>query len=489
MGNDPSIEDRVVRRELVRFNAGKVSARLPQDWQKSESKLPVPIRAASSIARTAAAYGLSLLAYLSPSWAVQRRLLTATAAVSTEVLARWNFWNMKAQNTPLSNAFSERITGWFATHCFSKVEVYGLDEKVMEHYRRGGIEAVPHHSYFDVSQPFLLFPSKPANSGFIHVNPPDSTSPEIINAEGVADFYTIAGNNVANTPIFGLLISLWLRNSGAVFVPRNSYGKVQRIAGAVQNSYAESLLELGNVLRVFAGKGRHKDGIMGEFNPWISEVAIAHNIPIQLVYTTYEFIPEDTAFVMSGKKAGKPILEVILSIFGTILSGESRYGKIHVNYGKQIWPEQVLAEVEPIARSRLSAENNPKAMVRKLFEAEVTRQLRMLATVTPINALCAAIQGYGKPMLSREEAVGYAKELVGKAVVAGVNVDPDLKGAGIETLLYSAADRLFKRGAFKGFDNWLIPVRPAGGLGLVEFYYNTIWPALKEYGINYQQSK
>lgn len=266
--------------------------------------------------------------------------------------------------------FLEVVLTWVWNKIYNGVKVYNI-ERLQNTNKENEIIYVPcHRSHID----YLLL------SYVLYHN-------------GLQVPHIAAGINL-NMPIVGPI----LRRGGAFFMRRTFKGN--KLYAAVFDEYLHSVFSQGYSTEYFVEGGRSRTG--RTLNPKAGMLAMTLRsylrdsrkpIIFMPVYVGYEKVFESSSYQgeLRGKKKKK---EGLGSVFSSIRSMKSSFGKVRVTFGDPISFDALLDSEQPNWREQRSENNfkpewGPK-VVNKLAR-EVATQINNAASVNPINMVAMGL--------------------------------------------------------------------------------------------------
>lgn len=369
------------------------------------------------------------------------------------------YHGMKANLDPFACWLRDKVAWLAITASFSNVHVTGL-EKVAEILKEGKVALISSHfSYADV--------------GIV---------PFVFARHGIDNVFYEGGENVVAVPVVGAAADLFFTNAGLIKIKRGTDIIREREKGflyvAALQAYVSQLLLHGYNVLNFAGKGSHKTGRLEPVDLLVSPSIIQNAHYVVPMAVTYTVVPEDRVFArafasagdgngkVNGQKAGtKSRGRSILDAFALVRLGHG-YGDVYVVFGKPI-PTEAYAAM-------LQAGNGSRRRVESIFHSDLTEAVKRLVTLTPNNAVAAALLKH--QTTSWFDVAAYASSLVQKAQQAGVHIAKPLTTLDSDEALHQAFDYFARKGAVqKTTGDYNYRIKDAS---LIAFYANTITATL-----------
>jgi glycerol-3-phosphate O-acyltransferase len=294
--------------------------------------------------------------------------------------------------------------------------------------------------------------------------------PKVLPELGINDnFYYMGGDNIVRKGSFRERV---LRNAGAVMVKREKSDRdTGRLYYAVLNSYISFLLDRGNGIINFTGRGRSKSGKVEGFSSTTSKSLVYHAKYAIPVCITYDRIIEDREFALTPeemRESGKPMSSVEVNVRNQV------FGKVHINFGNPV----------NLLEYRGDVKNLQQEITR--FERDISEKVRALATVTPTNLLATALCAFEdyEARISVKEVFQQAGTIMNASRENGVRITDSLDALmnrEFKDQLTVAASVLHEIGAISYNEDrgTFIIAEPK----LLEYYSNTIAPTLEMHNV------
>jgi glycerol-3-phosphate O-acyltransferase len=231
----------------------------------------------------------------------------------------------------------------------------------------------------------------------------------IIYRKGFAVPHVAAGANL-NMPLIGR----FMRKCGAFFLRRSFKGDA--LYPVVFTKYLGFMMARGHPLEYFIEGGRSRTGRllsprMGMLSMTVRSYLRDPKRPVMFmpVYFGYERIVEGRTYI--GELSGQPkqkenVFVLIKSIFSVL---RSKFGKVHVNIGRPIALDELLAGHNPGWRAEPAANADATAGWIQHAIADlavrINTEINAAASVTPINLVAMAILATARQSLPEADLV------------------------------------------------------------------------------------
>ena len=217
----------------------------------------------------------------------------------------------------------------------------------------------------------------------------------VIYRKGFAVPHVAAGINL-NMPLIGR----FMRNGGAFFLRRSFKGDA--LYAAVFTKYLGFMMARGHPLEYFIEGGRSRTGRLlaprtGMLSMTVRSYLREPKRPVFFmpVYFGYERIVEGRTYIgeLSGKPKQKESVFVALKAIVSVL--RSKFGTVHVNFGRPIALDELLARHNPNWHCETSENQDPRAgwVAQAIGElaVRVNTEINAAAAVTPVNLVAMAM--------------------------------------------------------------------------------------------------
>jgi len=217
----------------------------------------------------------------------------------------------------------------------------------------------------------------------------------VIYRKGFAVPHIAAGINL-NMPLIGR----FLRKGGAFFLRRSFKGDA--LYAAVFTKYLGFMMARGHPLEYFIEGGRSRTGRLlaprtGMLSMTVRSYLREPRRPVFFmpVYFGYERIVEGRTYIgeLSGKPKQKESVFVVLKSIVSVL--RSKFGAVHVNFGRPIALDELLAKHNPNWHRKTSENEDPRAgwvaQVIGELAVRVNTEINAAAAVTPVNLVAMAM--------------------------------------------------------------------------------------------------
>jgi glycerol-3-phosphate O-acyltransferase len=217
----------------------------------------------------------------------------------------------------------------------------------------------------------------------------------VIYRKGFAVPHIAAGINL-NMPLIGR----FLRKGGAFFLRRSFKGDA--LYAAVFTKYLGFMMARGHPLEYFIEGGRSRTGRLlaprtGMLSMTVRSYLREPKRPVFFmpVYFGYERIVEGRTYIgeLSGKPKQKENVFVLLKSIVSVL--RSKFGTVHVNFGRPIALDELLAKHNPNWHREAAENGDPRAgwVAQAIGElaVRVNTEINAAAAVTPVNLVAMAM--------------------------------------------------------------------------------------------------
>jgi glycerol-3-phosphate O-acyltransferase len=217
----------------------------------------------------------------------------------------------------------------------------------------------------------------------------------VIYRKGFAVPHIAAGINL-NMPVIGR----FLRKGGAFFLRRSFKGDA--LYAAVFTKYLGFMMARGHPLEYFIEGGRSRTGRLlaprtGMLSMTVRSYLRDPKRPVFFmpVYFGYERIVEGRTYIgeLSGKPKQKENVFVLLKSIVSVL--RSKFGTVHVNFGRPIALDELLAEHNPDWHREAAENGDPRAgwVAQAIggLAVRINTEINAAAAVTPINLVAMAM--------------------------------------------------------------------------------------------------
>jgi glycerol-3-phosphate O-acyltransferase len=220
----------------------------------------------------------------------------------------------------------------------------------------------------------------------------------------------IAGGENLNLPVIGR----FMRKGGAFFLRRSFKGDA--LYPVVFATYLGFMMARGHSLEYFVEGGRSRTGRLlapraGMLAMTVRSYLREPRRPVVFmpVYFGYERIVEGRTYIgeLSGKPKEKESVLMLLRSLVAVL--RSNFGKVHVNLGRPIVLDDLLAVHNPHWRRDVSDGDDSRAgwvgAAISDLAMSINREINSAAAVTPVNLLAIAILATPRQALAEKDLV------------------------------------------------------------------------------------
>ncbi|MEE9328122.1 MAG: glycerol-3-phosphate 1-O-acyltransferase PlsB [Cocleimonas sp.] len=215
----------------------------------------------------------------------------------------------------------------------------------------------------------------------------------VIYHEGLAIPYIAAGKNL-NMPVIGSI----LRGGGAFFIRRSFKGN--ELYSTVMFEYVAELIARGIPIEYFVEGGRSRTGRLLQAKPGMLAMTVRGFLkyrkrPVAFipVYIGYEKLLESKAYQaeLSGEDKRS---ETFLSSVKSILKIRGEYGKVHTNFGKPVFLNQILDHNHPEWSSEEYIDDVRPPWLRNIvgtLSQQIMTHINQATTVNAINLISSIL--------------------------------------------------------------------------------------------------
>ena len=270
----------------------------------------------------------------------------------------------------------------------------------------------------------------------------------VIYYEGLAIPYIAAGKNL-NMPIIGSI----LRGGGAFFIRRSFKGN--ELYSTVMFEYVAELISKGIAIEYFVEGGRSRTGRLLQAKPGMIAMTVRgflkyRSRPVAFipVYIGYEKLLENKAYQaeLSGEDKKS---ETFISSVKSILKIRGEYGKVHTNFGKPVFLNQVLDHNHPAWSAEAYDDELRPPWIRDIvgiLSRDIMTHINQAATVNAINLISSVLLATSKQSMDEKE-LALQLEMY-QSLIQSLNYSDNLEitaRSGMEQITHAESLKMVKR--------------------------------------------
>lgn len=270
----------------------------------------------------------------------------------------------------------------------------------------------------------------------------------VIYYEGLAIPYVAAGKNL-NMPVIGSI----LRGGGAFFIRRSFKGN--ELYSTVMFEYIAELVAKGIAIEYFIEGGRSRTGRLLQPKPGMLAMTVRGFLkyrkrPVAFipVYIGYEKLLESKAYQaeLSGEDKKS---ETFISSIKSIIKIRGEYGKVHTNFGKPVFLNQILDHNHPEWSSEKYEDDARPPWIRNIVSIlsnQVMTHINQAATVNSINLISSVLLVTSKQSMDENDLANQLE--LYRTLIITLNYSDHLeitKRSGAEQIKHAETLRMVKR--------------------------------------------